>query len=164
MTESLHPHENKGNEDDVMSREAKRLDPSDLERHKLLEQFLSQCNHPGLKEGDEVADFIISTLRSGPDDPWGYSLVQLKSDFDIETAEEMTQHDAIYARILDLIIQTKAKAVPEEGISLVRKALLELMDFRSGIIAQFDRKLLMNEQNENRWNRVLDKVVPESKQ
>lgn len=162
MAKPLHPHENKGNMGNFTPTDDERLDPSELERYELLEQFLSQCRHPGLKAGDQVSDFIVSTLRSGPENPWGYHLKQLQSDLDIQTVEEMGNQDEIYARILELIMYTKANVVRGEGISIVRKALFELLDLRAGVISQFDKKLLMNERNEMGWNDTLDKVVPNS--
>lgn len=166
MTESLHPHGHKGKIDNVtpITQEVdESIDPSELERHKLLEQFLSQCRHPSLHGSEATSAFIVSTLQSGPDQPWGHKLKQLKVDvteFDDTYFEQMRIQDEIFALIYKLIIQTEASFGGNEGKSIVRKALLELFDLRAGVTAQFDRSQLTNERNEGGWSVVLDKVVP----
>jgi hypothetical protein len=164
MDESSQPHRHIEKTDNITPIEDDRLDPNELERHELLEQFLSQCGHPSLPGGEQVSTFIVSTLRSSPDEPWGYLLQDLKVDvfgFGEQYFDDMREQDAIFARIYELIIETKDRVARGESMSMTRKALLELLDLRAGVAAQFDRSQLMNERNETKWSKVLDKVISE---
>lgn len=163
MSESLHPHEKPGKTDGAEPMSFEQLDPSKVERYELLEQFLSQCRDPSLRGSEQVADFIVSTLGSGPDQPWGYQLHLLKADvidFDEDYLEDKLQHDEIFARIYGLILITKPRVGYKEGVNIERKALLELLDLRAGVTTRFDQNRLTNERNESGWDEVLNKIVP----